>query len=80
MKLISVTNAEYKEDFKFFLEFSDGVSGLVNLEKFLDGEIFEPLKKRNYFKTFFVDTWTVGWENGADFSPEFLYDLIEKKN
>ena len=79
MKLISVTSAEYKEGFKIFLKFDDGSSGIVDLEKYIDGEIFEPLKEVEYFKNFFVDTWTIGWENGADFAPEFLYDLICNK-
>lgn len=79
MKLISVTNAEYKGKFKVFIKFDNGVSGTVDLEKHLTGEIFEPLKNVEYFKNFSIDTWTIGWKNGADFAPEFLYKLIKNK-
>lgn len=78
MSLISVTNAKYQGEYKVFLQFDNGDAGIVDLEKHLTGEIFEPLKNVEYFKNFFIDTWTIGWENGADFAPEFLYSLINK--
>ena len=39
--------------------------------------MFEPLKDIAYFKSFRVneDLDTVVWENGADFSPDFLYEI-----
>ena len=79
MELITVTKAEYIKDFKLFLEFNNGVSGVVDFEPYLDGEIFEPLNDIDYFKKFELDTWTIGWENGADFAPEFLYNIIIKQ-
>ena len=77
---ISVTKAEYKDNFRIYLEFDNGVSGIVDLKDSLDGEIFEPLKEQSLFKSFLLDTWTIGWSNGADFAPEFLYDLALKQN
>lgn len=79
MQVISVTKAEYKGDYNILLEFDDGFSGLVNLEKHIEGEVFQPLKSEDYFKKFSLGTWTIGWENGADFSPEFLYELAKNK-
>ena len=79
MKLINVVKAKYIEDFKLFLEFNNGVSGVVDFKPYLDGEIFEPLNDVDYFKQFELDTWTIGWDNGADYAPEFLYDLIIKQ-
>lgn len=76
MELVSVINAEYQQDFKILLKFSDGLTGTVDLKNYLDGKVFEPLKNKNYFKTFSVDSWTIGWENGADFAPEFLHELV----
>ena len=77
---ISLINAEYKGDYNIFIKFNDGTSGIINLEKHLDGEIFEPLKNKIYFKKFVLDSWTIGWQNGADFAPEFLYSLLQNKH
>ncbi len=80
MRPISVTKAEYKDDFRIYLEFDNGVSGIVDLKDSLDGEIFEPLKEQSFFKSFLLDTWTIGWSNGADFAPEYLFELALKQN
>ena len=50
---------------------------VVDLSNHLDGEIFEPLKKIEYFKTVKVNPEfeTIYWENGADIAPEFLFDI-----
>ena len=63
--------------YELLLEFSDGVVKRVNLERALYGEIFEPLKDAEFFKRVFVnsETGTVEWPNGADFAPEFLYEI-----
>ncbi len=79
MELINVIQAKYIEDFKILLEFNNGVSGIIDLQPYLEGEIFQPLKDINFFKNFKLDSWTIYWENGADFAPEFLYDIIIKQ-
>jgi hypothetical protein len=50
---------------------------LVDLEPYLDGKIFEPLKVIDYFKTVHVnpDINTIVWDNDADLSPDFLYEI-----
>ena len=62
---------------KLLLTFEDGKRKAVDLEPHLDGEIFEPLKNLAYFKTVRVneDIDTIVWDNGADFSPDFLYEI-----
>jgi hypothetical protein len=50
----------------------------------LTGEIFEPLKNLRYFKTVKInpDLDTIVWDNGADMSPDFLYEIgaeVEQK-
>ncbi|MEW6003338.1 MAG: DUF2442 domain-containing protein [Nitrospirota bacterium] len=72
-----VRNVSYVSEYKLLLTFEDGSIKLVDLEPHLEGEIFQPLKDINYFKTVRVnpDVDTIVWENGADMSPEFLYEI-----
>lgn len=59
------------------LEFNDGSTRDVDLSGELHGEVFEPLKDTRYFRRVAVnpDTGTIEWPNGADFAPEFLYEV-----
>lgn len=68
-----VVGADYLEGYKVKLLFDNGEERVVDCEKWLNGEIFEPLKNPNNFKNFFVDGWTISWPNGADIAPETLY-------
>jgi hypothetical protein len=72
-----VKNVTYVSDYKLQLTFEDGTTHLADLHPHLDGEIFEPLQDINYFKTVRVnpDLDTIVWENGADMSPDFLYEI-----
>jgi hypothetical protein len=77
MEIIKVVKADYINGYKIALKFSDGKENIVDLKDELWGEVFEPLKDINYFKSFTLNPFTIEWENGADFSPEFLYELGE---
>ena len=78
MKLIKVTEAKYNKDYIISFAFSDGTSGSVDFSDLLKGEVFEPLKEKETFKNFTLNPWTIEWENGADFAPEFLYELAKQ--
>jgi len=71
-----VKGVSYVSGYKLLLTFEDHSQRLVDLEFELDGEIFEPLKNVDYFKTVRVDPDidTIVWDNGADMAPEFLYE------
>ena len=73
---LKVKKAQHIANYTIHLTFSNGNSGQVNLEEHLNGEIFEPLKNTEYFKTFKIQGDTIAWENGADIAPEFLHDLL----
>ena len=79
--MITIKAARYIKDYVVWIRFSDGVEGQVDLGHELGGEIFQPLKKLEYFKKFKLDDdlATLTWPNGADFAPEFLYDLVRSK-
>lgn len=72
-----VKEVAYVSEYKLLLTFENGVVKLVDMEPYLDGEIFEPLKDIDYFKTVRVnpDIDTIVWENDADVSPDFLYEI-----
>lgn len=72
--LPSVVRADYRGGFRIHLTFNDASEGTVDFEEWLDGPVFEPLKKSPYFRRFFVEGGTVVWPNGADIAPETLYD------
>lgn len=57
-----------------------GIIKLVDLESYLKGKIFEPLKNIDHFKTVKVskNIDTIAWKNGADISPDFLYEMGEE--
>ena len=70
-----IIEMKYLSGYKVWLRFDDGKEGEVDLQDELWGEVFEPLKQLERFKTVSLDRElnTIRWENGADFAPEFLY-------
>ncbi|HZY46051.1 MAG TPA: DUF2442 domain-containing protein [Anaerolineae bacterium] len=59
------------------LTFDNGAHKRVNLSHELYGAVFEPLRDPAYFARAYLDldSRTVAWPNGADFAPDFLYNL-----
>lgn len=74
---LHVTQVEYLDDYRLNLKFSNGVEGVVDLSEELFGEIFEPLRDIELFKQVYIASRTIEWPNGADFAPEFLYEIAE---
>ena len=74
---IHVKNVSHIKDYELRIEFSDGAVKRVDLSKELHGEVFEPLKDSTLFRQVAVnpETNTIEWPNGADFAPEFLYEI-----
>ncbi len=76
--LIWVKNAEYINDYKIEIQFNTGEVSVINFEEYLDKGIFSALKDVEFFKNFSLNSWTIEWKNGADFSPEFLYAIFKE--
>ncbi len=74
---LHITRVLHLNDYQLRMEFNDGRVKDVDLRNELYGEIFEPLKDIGLFKQVYVnpDTGTIEWPNGADFAPEFLYEV-----
>ena len=66
--------------YRLRIHFTNGEEHVVDLEHELEGEVFEALRDQQYFASARLnpDTGTVEWPNGADFAPEFLYELATK--
>ena len=75
---LHINQAEYLQGYQLKLQFNNGEVKQVDLEPELCGEIFEPLKEKEIFKDFFISHNTIEWKNGADFAPEFLYEIGQK--
>lgn len=75
-----VTEASYVGGYRLKIRFEDDEVRIVDMSAHLDGPVFEPLKDVSFFKCFAVnhDIDTVVWPNGADFSPDFLYEIGER--
>jgi hypothetical protein len=74
---VHVTDVIYLKDYQLRIEFNDKKIKDIDLINELYGEIFEPLKDIDFFKKVYLnpDTGTIEWPNGADFAPEFLYEI-----
>ena len=79
--LLHVVSVKYLDNYQLKLTFNNGIEGIVDLEQELYGEIFEPLKDKSLFQKVFVTSRTIEWPNGADFAPEFLFEIaLDKKS
>ncbi len=73
--MLSILKANYENEYKILLEFSDHKKGEVDLKDFIvNGKIkaFKELENIEKFKQFQVD-YTLKWNNELDLAPEYLY-------
>jgi hypothetical protein len=78
--LAYVIKAELRGDYKIYVEFNDGLSGIIDFKAKIatdHREIIRELVDKNKFNKIKVERHTVCWENGVDFAPEYLYDQIK---
>jgi len=74
--MIRILAVKSMEAFTVSLEFSDGSEKTVDLDPYLRGPIFEPLRcDPALFRSVQVDAelGTIVWSNGADIDPDVLY-------
>ena len=76
--ILRINKAQCIGSFLLDLTFNNGVSGVVDVRPLLYGPIFEPLCTFDRFAEFTLDPvcGTIAWPNGADLSPESLFDLL----
>ena len=64
------------EGFQVQVEFTDGTTKAIDLQPYLHGPIFEPMRNDpQVFRSMRVDSrmGTIVWDNGADIDPDVLY-------
>ncbi len=72
--LVRIQSVKPLEGFRVHIKFADGVEKDVDLEPYLRGPIFEPIRKdRAVFRAMKIAGNTIAWENGADIDPDVLY-------
>lgn len=72
--LVRVKSVEPLEKFRVRIIFQNDVQKEIDLEKFLRGEIFAPIRKDpEVFRSVKVIGGTIGWDTGADIDPDVLY-------
>ena len=71
-----VVEGKHVKDYMVEIKFNDGSVKIVDFQHYIGkGGIFSQLKRKEYFKRFFIDLNTICWPNGADVAPERLYEL-----
>ena len=74
--LVKVIQADVVGPFSLRLSFNDGTVKRVNLRRWLNGPVFEPLRNPVAFSRIVLDDETVTWPAfDVDMAPEFLYEL-----
>ena len=72
---LEVSKAVYLENYCISLTFNNGETKTVDLQNELNGTVYEPLRHLEFFKDFQVKYNTIEWANGADYAPEYLYEI-----
>jgi hypothetical protein len=75
-ELVRIRAVEPREGYIVRLTFTNGEARDVNLEPYLHGPIFAPIRDDpRYFRSVRVDpeAGTIAWDNGADIDPDVLY-------
>ena len=77
--MLSVISAEYVGDYKIKVTFDDSTSGIADFRQKVSTDhrpIIRELFDLKKFKAFTVEADTIVWDNGVDFAPEFIKELI----
>lgn len=82
-RLVRIKSVEVLNDFWVRLEFTDGTQRDIDLEPYLHGPVFEPIRNNpDMFRSVKVDKrmGTIVWENNADIDPDVLfYDITPER-
>jgi len=70
---------EAREGYRIWLEYSDGVSGEVDLSHLADNDAFKIWKDRECFESVYLDCGDIAWSDDAGLCHNALYMQITGK-
>jgi hypothetical protein len=71
---VRVQSAQPLRGFTVLISFENGAQREINLEPYLHGPIFEPIRNNpSMFSSMKIEGGTIAWDNGADIDPDVLY-------
>ena len=72
--LVRVRSVEPLGAYQVLVVFQDGTRREIDLEPYLHGPIFEPMRNNPAkFRAMKIQGGTIAWDNGADIDPDVLY-------
>ena len=76
-----ITKAEARPDYKLFMEFEDGVKGMIDLSKWKGKGVFEFWNEEENFKSFRItEDKKLQWNENIDMDPDTFYLQLIGKN
>jgi len=71
---VRVCAATPSSGFKAMVEFDNGTRREIDLDPYLHGPIFEPIRDNpGLFRSIKIEGGTIAWPGGADIDPDVLY-------
>ena len=71
---VRVRAVEPLQGFKVLVSFDDDSQKEIDLEPYLHGPVFEPIRSDSAaFRSMKIGGGTIAWDNGADIDPDVLY-------
>ncbi|MDR3557301.1 MAG: DUF2442 domain-containing protein [Syntrophobacteraceae bacterium] len=73
---VRIQSLDFLGAFRVRLEFTDGSSREIDLDRYLHGPIFEDIRNNpDVFRSAKIDArmGAISWDNGADIDPDVLY-------
>lgn len=61
------------DDYKLFIDFDSGEKKIFDVSPYIQGNWYSELSDLNYFKSVFVNGYTVEWPHGQDLCPDEIY-------
>ena len=79
VSLPRTVQVEAREGFRIWLEYSDGVSGEVDLSHLAGNDAFKIWKDRECFESVYLDCGDIAWSDDAGLCHNALYMQITGK-